>query len=162
MWNSNSTRVNVLGYFPALRGNAINQPHDASGGSMTGQKMDSVISDRQWWCGTVRTDQTLCDPPEPGQSGTLWTEWGEPEVRLEGVGLLLWCLRSVPVRPRPHRHGSGTWIQRFVNGSCRDPTRSIQLSRDPQQCEKNGSRQGIAIFIFSNNNNLYDNDYSVM
>lgn len=50
--------------------------------------------------------------------------------------------------------------------SCQDSGAGLdaenQLSREERQSEKNGSRQGIAIFIFSNNNNLNENDFSVM
>lgn len=141
-----------------------------------------MMHQAQTWCTRRiddRTEDGLCHQwpavmmrdPQDG-SGSVWsTSTGSVRHRVDRVShrsewKVSVCFSGVsgpsPVRSRVHRHSSGTWIQRFVNGGCQDPTRSLQLSREPQQSEKNGSRQGIAIFIFSNNNNLYDNDYSVM
>lgn len=100
-WISVCTRVNVLGYFPALRGNtAINQPHDASGSDVMHET--DRWQDRRW------TLSSVTGSDDAGPSGRIRLcvihqhrvsqapcGLGEPQVRVEGVGLLLWCLRSV-------------------------------------------------------------------
>lgn len=105
-------------------------------------------------------------PLQDGQ-GSAWTSTGSVCLNGWGAGLsrgvaLLFFLAFFVFTVTVLGSESLQKIQRFLSGCCQDRTPTNQLSRETEQCEKNGSRQGIAIFIFSNNNNLYDNDYSVM
>ncbi|GLD48834.1 heat shock 70 kDa protein 1-like protein [Lates japonicus] len=73
-----------------------------------------------------------------------------------------------PVVPGAAGHDSLIKIQRFLTAAAVGDRPTLhpstsQLSRERGDiARRTGSRQGIAIFIFSNNNNLYENDCSVV